>query len=83
MKISEKMKNRLMEALIAAITAFIAAITTTSCLGRGPFQEGKAPGNTAFRGPFRQGRDVNVLLKRRKPLAVPLFLATFVFTFIY
>ena len=30
MKISEKMKNRLMEALIAAITAFIAAITITS-----------------------------------------------------
>ena len=36
MKISEKMKNRLMEGLIAAITAFIAAITTTSCMGRGP-----------------------------------------------
>ena len=29
MKISEKMKSRIMEALIAAITAFIAAITTT------------------------------------------------------
>ena len=36
MKISEKMKSRIMEALIAAITAFIAAITTTSCMGRGP-----------------------------------------------
>ena len=37
MKISEKMKSWIMEALIAAITAFIAAITTTSCMGRGPF----------------------------------------------
>ena len=37
MKISEKMKSRIVEALIAAITAFIAAITTTSCMGRGPF----------------------------------------------
>ena len=37
LKIPERLKNRLMEALIAAITAFIAAITTTSCLGRGPF----------------------------------------------
>ena len=37
MKISEKMKSRIMEALIAAITAFIAAVTTTSCLGHGPF----------------------------------------------
>jgi hypothetical protein len=26
-----------MEGLIAAITAFIAAVTTTSCLGHGPF----------------------------------------------
>ena len=33
MKISEKMKSRIMEALIAAITAFIAAITTISCMG--------------------------------------------------
>ena len=37
MKISEKMKNRLMEALIAAITPFIAAIATYSCMGCGPF----------------------------------------------
>ncbi len=37
MKISERLKNRLMEGLIAAITAFIAAVTTTSCLGHGPF----------------------------------------------
>jgi hypothetical protein len=37
MKISNQFKSRLMEAIIAAITAFIAAITTTSCLGRGPF----------------------------------------------
>ena len=37
MKISERLKNRLMEAIIAAITAFIAAITTTSCMGHGPF----------------------------------------------
>jgi hypothetical protein len=36
MKISERLKNRLMEAIIAAITAFIAAITTTSCMGHGP-----------------------------------------------
>ena len=36
MKISERLKNRLMEGLIAAITAFIAAVTTTSCMGRGP-----------------------------------------------
>ena len=36
-KISERLKNRLMEAIIAAITAFIAAITTTSCMGHGPF----------------------------------------------
>jgi hypothetical protein len=36
MKLSERMKNRLIEALIAAITAFIAAITTTSCMGCGP-----------------------------------------------
>ena len=36
-KISERLKNRLMEAVIAAITAFIAAITTTSCMGHGPF----------------------------------------------
>ena len=32
MKISEKMKNRIMEGLIAAITAFFAAITTVSCM---------------------------------------------------
>ena len=37
MKISNQFKSHLMEAIIAAITAFIAAITTTSCLGRGPF----------------------------------------------
>ena len=37
MKISERLKNRLMEAIIAAITACIAAITTTSCMGHGPF----------------------------------------------
>jgi hypothetical protein len=37
MKISERLKNRLMEGLIAAITAFIAAVTTTSCMGHGPF----------------------------------------------
>ncbi len=37
MKISERLKNQLMEGLIAAITAFIAAVTTTSCLGHGPF----------------------------------------------
>ena len=37
MKISERLKNRLMEGLIAAITAFIAAVTTSSCLGHGPF----------------------------------------------
>ena len=37
MKISERLKNRLMEAIIAAITAFIAAITPTSCMGHGPF----------------------------------------------
>ena len=36
MKLSKSFKNRLMEALIAAITAFIAAITTTSCMGHGP-----------------------------------------------
>ena len=36
-KMSERLKSRLMEGLIAAITAFIAAITTTSCMGRGPF----------------------------------------------
>ena len=36
MKISERLKNRLMEGLIAAITAFIAAVTTTSCMGLGP-----------------------------------------------
>ncbi len=36
-KISERLKNRLMEAIVAAITAFIAAITTTSCMGHGPF----------------------------------------------
>ena len=35
-KMSERLKNRLAEALIAAITAFIAAITTTSCLSHGP-----------------------------------------------
>ena len=35
-KISERLKNRIVEALIAAVTAFIAAITTTSCLGHGP-----------------------------------------------
>ena len=33
MKISEKMKNRIMEGIIAAITAFIAAVTTVSCMG--------------------------------------------------
>ena len=37
MKISERLKNRLMEGLIAAITAFIAAVTTTTCLRHGPF----------------------------------------------
>ena len=36
-KMSERLKNRLMEAVIAAITAFIAAIPTTSCMGHGPF----------------------------------------------
>ena len=36
-KMSERLKNLLMEAIIAAITAFIAAITTTSCMGHGPF----------------------------------------------
>ncbi len=35
-KISERLKNRIVEALIAAVTAFIAAITTTSCMGHGP-----------------------------------------------
>ena len=32
-KMSERLKNRLMEGLIAAITAFIAAVTTVSCMG--------------------------------------------------
>ncbi len=34
-------KNRIIETvvkiLVAALTAFLTAITTTSCLGRGPF----------------------------------------------
>ncbi len=36
MKISPRLKNRLAEALIAALTAFITALTTTSCMGHGP-----------------------------------------------
>lgn len=36
-KIPAWLKNRLMEAAIAALTAFIAALTTTSCMGHGPF----------------------------------------------
>ena len=36
-KIPTWLKNRLMEAVVAAITAFIAALTTTSCMGHGPF----------------------------------------------
>ncbi len=36
------MKNRkiweiILKVLVAALTAFLTAITTTSCLGRGPF----------------------------------------------
>ena len=33
----ERLKTRLAEALIAALTAFIKALTTTSCMGCGPF----------------------------------------------
>ena len=32
MKISQRLKNRLAEALIAALTVFITALTTVSCM---------------------------------------------------
>ena len=40
-KVKEMMKKRIIEIavkmLVAALTAFLTAITTTSCMGRGPF----------------------------------------------
>ena len=33
MKISQRLKNRLAEALIAALTVFITALTMVSCMG--------------------------------------------------
>ena len=41
MKNEEMKKNRLIEIavkmVVAALTAFLTAVTTTSCMGRGPF----------------------------------------------
>ena len=46
------MKKRIVEVavkvIVAALTAFLTAITTTSCMGLGPFKRGKNYKNKAF-----------------------------------
>ena len=37
MKINVKLWKRVMDVLVAIITAAITALTTTSCMGHGPF----------------------------------------------